>query len=416
MIIKKSLAYIALVVCCLLLSRGIGNTAESVPELGVNILKGSINGTCFNDVNRDGQFNQGEQGIPGVTVTLRRFSLFGFSFKDVASTETDAEGKYTFSVNKAGIYRIEESDPPGSTSTTPNEAVFFMGLFNTDQVRFFGDILNNSQKPIVSITTDPPVIQKGGSSMLSWSSENADTVTINQGIGEVQAAGTLEVFPLETTTYTIIAAGKNGTAQSSITVTVQNIVITTTTIPNPPPKTTTTTSTGGSHGGGGGSNSTITTTARSTTTTVRSTTSTVHSTTSIITTTTAVTTTIAPITTTTPAITTTTVMQTVIELASFYAVPGDREIKLTWQTETEIDTAGYNIYRAETEDGTYVRVNASLIPAQGSAASGAMYIYTDRDVVNRKTYFYKLEDRDINGAANFHGPVSATPLFMYRIK
>jgi hypothetical protein len=377
MIIKKSLAYIAIVVCCLLLSTDIGNTGESVPESGVNILKGSINGTCFNDVNRDGQLNQGEQGIPGVTVTLKRFSLFGFSFKDVASTETDAEGKYSFSVNKAGIYRVEEADPPGSTSTTPNEAVFFMGLFSTDQVRFFGDILDNSQKPLVSITAEPPVIHKGGSSMLSWSSENADTVTINQGIGDVQATGTLEVFPQETTTYTIIAAGENGTAQSSITVTVQNIV-TTTTIPNPPPKTTTTTSTHGSHGGGGGSNSTITTTAHFTTTT--------------------------------------TATQTVIELASFHAVPGDREIKLSWQTETETDNAGYNIYRAESEFGAYIRLGTSLIPAQGTATRGATYTYTDRDVVNRKTYFYKLEDRDINGAANFHGPVSATPLFMYGIK
>jgi hypothetical protein len=407
---KKSTVYIVLIVCCLLLSRGIGNTAESVPELRVNILKGSINGTCFNDVNRDGQFNQGDQGIPGVTVTLRRFSLFGFSFKDVASTETDTEGKYTFSVNKAGIYRVEEVDPPGSTSTTPNQVIFFMGLFNTDQARNFGDILQGSQKPTVSINADPPVIQKGGSSMLSWSSENADTVTIDQGIGEVQAAGTLEVFPQETTTYTIIAAGENGTAQSSVTITVQNIV-TTTTIPNPPPETTTTTSTGGSHGGGGGgSNSTITTTAYFTTTTARSTT------TSIITTTTAITTTIAPITTTTPAITTTTAIQTLIELASFYAVPGDREIKLTWQTETETDTAEYNIYRAETEDGTYVRVNASPIPAQGTATSGARYTYTDRDVANRKTYFYKLEDIDIKGVTTSHGPVSATPLFMYGIK
>ena len=89
---------------------------------------------------------------------------------------------------------------------------------------------------------------------------------------------------------------------------------------------------------------------------------------------------------------------------------------LVWVTESEIENAGFNIYRAETEDGTYVRLSASLIPAQGTATSGATYIYADRDVVNRRTYFYKLEDMDVNGVATFHGPVSATPLFIYGIK
>lgn len=386
---NKLIVSIVLIVCCLLLGRSIGNTAENVSAIGVNILNGSINGTCFNDVNQDGQMNQGEQGIPGVTVTLKRFYLFEFSYRVAASTQTDAEGKYTFSVNRAGFYRIEETDPPDSISTTPNAVVFFIGVFNKNRVILFGDILDSSQ-PTVSITADPPVILKGSSCMLNWSSENADTVTIDQGIGEVQAVGSLEVFPQGTTTYTITAVGKGGTAQSSITVTVQNIVTTTSTIPNPPPGSTTTTSTSG----GGGKSTTTTTTIRSTTTT------TVQSTT----------------TTTANSSTTTTATPTAIELSSFSAVPDDKEIKLIWKTETENDNAGFNVYRAEAEDGTYLRLGVSLIPAQGSTSSGALYTYTDRDVVNRKTYFYKLEDIDINGAATSHGPVSATPLFMYRIK
>ena len=80
MIRKKLIVPIVLIVCCLLLGIRIGNTAETVTDIGVNILKGSINGTCFNDVNQDGQINQGEQGIPGVTVTLRRFSFFQIFF------------------------------------------------------------------------------------------------------------------------------------------------------------------------------------------------------------------------------------------------------------------------------------------------------------------------------------------------
>ena len=307
MIRKKLIVPIVLIVCCLLLGISIGNTAETVTEIGVNVLKGSINGTCFNDVNQDGKINQGEQGIPGVTVTLRRFSFFGFSFKEVASFETDAEGKYTFSVNRAGIYQIEESDPQGSTSTTPNKVVFFIGQFHTDQVIFFGDILDTSTTTIPATTT-------------------------------MQA--------------------------------------TTTTMP-------------------------VTTTMQATTTTIPATTTTVKPTT----------------TTTIPTTTSTTEEpQTVITLASFAGIPGNREVMLVWVTESEIENAGFNIYRAETEDGTYVQLSASLIPAQGTATSGATYTYADRDVVNRRTYFYKLEDIDVNGYATSHGPVSATPLFIYGIR
>jgi hypothetical protein len=106
----------------------------------------------------------------------------------------------------------------------------------------------------------------------------------------------------------------------------------------------------------------------------------------------------------------------VIALASFTGIPGNREVTLVWLTETEIGNAGFNIYRAETENGTYVRLNTSLIPAQGTSASGSTYAYTDTDLMNRRTYSYKLEDVDIHGVATSHGPVSATPLFIYGIK
>jgi len=105
-----------------------------------------------------------------------------------------------------------------------------------------------------------------------------------------------------------------------------------------------------------------------------------------------------------------------IILSDFSIIPKSNLIIVNWSTDSEIDNAGFNIYRAESEDGTYVRLGASLIAAQGTATSGATYAYTDRDVVNRRTYFYKLEDLDITGAATLHGPVSATPLFIYRIK
>jgi hypothetical protein len=104
---------------------------------------------------------------------------------------------------------------------------------------------------------------------------------------------------------------------------------------------------------------------------------------------------------------------TVIDLASFTATPSNKAVILEWTTASEVDNAGFNIYRAE-EGGAYVKINDALIAAQGSPTSGATYEFVDDNVQNRVLYSYKLEDIDINGAATLHGPVSATPRAMYR--
>jgi len=100
---------------------------------------------------------------------------------------------------------------------------------------------------------------------------------------------------------------------------------------------------------------------------------------------------------------------TLITLSSFTATPSDRAVILTWTTESEIDNAGFNLYRAESGDGEYVKINDSLIPAKGSPTQGATYQFIDENVKNRAIYYYKLEDIDLSGKSTMHGPVSAVP-------
>lgn len=95
---------------------------------------------------------------------------------------------------------------------------------------------------------------------------------------------------------------------------------------------------------------------------------------------------------------------TEISLSSFTAVPGN-SVTLNWVTETETDTAGFNILRAKSKYGVYIKINPSLIPAEGSATQGASYEFVDNDVRNGKKYFYKLEDIDMNQTSTLHGPV-----------
>ena len=74
--------------------------------------------------------------------------------------------------------------------------------------------------PGVFFSADPQSITYGESSTLAWTTTNADSISIDQGIGSVGVSGSITVSPTETTTYTITATGPGGTATSSVTVAV----------------------------------------------------------------------------------------------------------------------------------------------------------------------------------------------------
>jgi len=123
----------------------------------------------------------------------------------------------------------------------------------------------------------------------------------------------------------------------------------------------------------------------------------------------------ATTTTTVPSSTTTTEIPTLINLSSFDAQGIWRFVVLTWKTESEVNNAGFNIYRAETEDGDYVKINASLIPANGSTTEGASYRYIDQTAKRGTTYYYKLEDVDMSGNTSIHGPASASTWSLFSL-
>jgi peptidoglycan-associated lipoprotein len=83
--------------------------------------------------------------------------------------------------------------------------------------------------PVVDqFTAEPSNIQRGDSSTLRWQvSGNVTSVSINNGIGTVQANGSRTVNPANSTTYTLSATGPGGSVTSVTTLTV--------TSPPPPP-------------------------------------------------------------------------------------------------------------------------------------------------------------------------------------
>src|SRR5260370_29726241 len=79
---------------------------------------------------------------------------------------------------------------------------------------------------IAQFTAEPDSIERGQASTLRWSVSDATNVTIDPGLGTVQSNGSRQVFPSNTTTYTLTATG---TRTVKATATVNG------TVPPPPP-------------------------------------------------------------------------------------------------------------------------------------------------------------------------------------
>ena len=77
-------------------------------------------------------------------------------------------------------------------------------------------------------------------------------------------------------------------------------------------------------------------------------------------------------------------------------------IEIQWQTESEFDTVGFNIYRSESPDGEFVQINPQLIPSKADPTSGASYLYEDNQVTSGITYYYKLEDVEYDNSREQH--------------
>ena len=83
------------------------------------------------------------------------------------------------------------------------------------------DRKQSGPRPAVRLTTEPSSVVRGEGATLQWTAENALSVALNQEIGRVESKGSREVFPAQTTTYTIAARGQGGEASATATVTVR---------------------------------------------------------------------------------------------------------------------------------------------------------------------------------------------------
>jgi hypothetical protein len=91
-------------------------------------------------------------------------------------------------------------------------------------------------------------------------------------------------------------------------------------------------------------------------------------------------------------------------LRSFTAAPAPSGVSLRWRTASEVQVAGFNVYRER--NGRRVRLNAKLIQAANTSA-GHVYTFVDRKAPRSGVARYWLQAVDLDGTRRWYGPAIA---------
>ena len=81
-----------------------------------------------------------------------------------------------------------------------------------------------------------------------------------------------------------------------------------------------------------------------------------------------------------------------VTLSHFRAEHTNNGVILKWTTESEVDNAGFYIYRSETKDGKFKVVNPTMVQGAGTTGKRNNYTWTDTTAKPNTVYYYRIED------------------------
>ena len=80
-------------------------------------------------------------------------------------------------------------------------------------------------------------------------------------------------------------------------------------------------------------------------------------------------------------------------------------IIVQWSTASELDTAGFYLYRGMEPSGPFEKITPNLISASLDPLSGGSYKFSDSSVDPWITYYYELEAIGLDGTSDRFGPI-----------
>ncbi len=80
-----------------------------------------------------------------------------------------------------------------------------------------------------------------------------------------------------------------------------------------------------------------------------------------------------------------------------------------WTTASEVDNFGYDVYRGDSPDGPFERLNPEVIEGAGTTDEPTRYRYVDDRIDPRRTYYYYVESISMSGIRERFTPVGKAP-------
>jgi len=82
---------------------------------------------------------------------------------------------------------------------------------------------------------------------------------------------------------------------------------------------------------------------------------------------------------------------------------------LRWTTASEVDNFGFDVYRADSEDGPFEKLTDRPIAGAGTADVQTRYKYVDDTIERGREYFYYVESISMGGERKRFTPVIRAP-------
>jgi len=87
------------------------------------------------------------------------------------------------------------------------------------------------------------------------------------------------------------------------------------------------------------------------------------------------------------------------------ASPAAHSNSIKWSTASEVDNFGYDVYRADQEDGPFTRLTATPLPGAGTSDEVHKYQYVDTTIDPTREYYYYVESISLAGVREKFTPV-----------
>ena len=91
------------------------------------------------------------------------------------------------------------------------------------------------------------------------------------------------------------------------------------------------------------------------------------------------------------------------------AVGAQSSIRLTWTAPPDADIRGYDVFRSQSEDGPFERLNPEVIEGAGTTDEPTRYEYVDDTIDPRRTYYYYVESISMAGVRQRFTPIGEAP-------